>query len=320
MQDLNYFNQLKSALLKQYKEEHPHFQGSLTDFKGQEIANLQAMLMEKAQGRISEKWFYTHLKISENKKLPRLDMLDLLARFSGYLHWDDFKKSQQIQLSGTIPSPSEPLATQEKNRREPKQNAPWYLLGLLVFLGLGFTIITLLPTNKQHQIEFCFVNDFSLEKIKDSDLKVSWIKQGETPQKLKLNEHGCIRVFTEVDSIVLSIEGAYFQNQTIRRKTSIDHQETIMMQPDTYSMLIDYFVSADVAAWKEKRSQLETLFAPNAMIIHLAPDGKTGMELYNKQEFINKLTMPLKTMKNIKIVDQKRNPDQQIVSLKFMQK
>jgi len=317
MQDLEYFNQLKSTLLKQYKEEHPHFQGSLADFKGREIANLQDMLMTKAQGRISEKWFYTHLKVDENKKLPRQDMLDLLARFSGYLHWDEFKKTHQpVQLTTSVAS--EILPKQEKPIL--KSNTRWYFLTAMVFLGLGFTLVNILPAKQKFQVEFCFVNDFSLEKIKANELKVSWLKNGETPQELSLNKNGCLELSTKMDSVILSIEGPYFQNQKIHRKINSNHQETIRIQPDTYSTLLEYFVTADMEAWKEKRSQLEALFAPNAMIIHLAPDGKTGMELYNKKEFINKLTMPLKTMKNIKIVDQQRNADNQITSLKFMLK
>ena len=101
MNDLEYFQQLKSALLKQYKAEHPHFEGMLSDFKGREIINFQEMLMEKVQGRISEKWFYTHLKVNRNEKLPRQDMLDLLSRFTGFQHWDDFKKEHQPNRTKT---------------------------------------------------------------------------------------------------------------------------------------------------------------------------------------------------------------------------
>jgi len=311
MNDLEYFQQLKSALLKQYKAEHPHFEGMLSDFKGREIINFQQMLMEKVQGRISEKWFYTHLKVNRNEKLPRQDMLDLLSRFTGFQHWDDFKKEHQ---------PNRPETT-ETTIEQPfqKQNKKWYFLTGLALLGLAFFIIKMIPANQQYQMEFCFVNDFSQEKIKANDLKIYWLKAEETPQELNLNKNGCLNITTKTASIALSIEGPYFQNQKINRKTSINHKETIRVQPDEYSTLVSYFVNADVAAWKEKRAQLEAIFAHNAMIIQLAPDGKTGIELYNKEEFVDKLTMPLKTIQNITIVAQKRNTNNQIISLKFLQ-
>lgn len=319
MQNLEYFNQLKAALLKQYKEEHPHFQGTLSDFKGREIANFQEMLVDKVQGRISEKWFYTHLKVDHNRKLPRQDMLDLLARFTGHLHWDDFKKGQQEIVGSEAQTASKAVPEQMTEKPTSGLPAKWYVL-IAVFLGLGFTLIKMMPGNQPFHTDFCFINDFSLEKIKANELTVYWLKEGETPQELQLNSNGCVKVSVATNSIELRIEGPYFQNQTINRTINTNHEEIIRVQPDEYSTLLGYFAKADVAAWKEKRARLETMFASNAMILQLAPDGKTGMELYNKEEFINQLTMPLKTMKNIKIVDQKRNAEHQITSLKFMLK
>lgn len=320
MQDLEYFSQLKAALLKQYKAEHPHFQGSLSDFKGREIANFQEMLMNQVQGRISEKWFYTHLKVGKNEKLPRQDMLNLLARFTGYQHWDDFKKEYQ-QTVVSKPETASAVATQRPAEQPIKKQpaATWYFLAAIV-LGLGFAFVNLMPDNEEHELEFCFVNDFSQKKIKADELKVYWLKTGETPQELNVNTSGCVELSIPLDSIVLRIEGPYFQNQTINRTLTTNHQETVGVQPDEYSTLLKYFATADVAAWKEKRAQLEALFAPEAMILQLAPDGKTGMALYNKEEFINKLTMPLKTMKNMQLVDQERNTEHQITSLKFILK
>ena len=45
------------------------------------------------------------------------------------------------------------------------------------------------------------------------------------------------------------------------------------------------------------------MFADNVQIYQIFDKNNSGMELYNKQEFINKLTMPVNSLKNIEIIE-----------------
>ena len=72
----------------------------ISDWKGQDITNFQEELLTKVNGRLSEKWFYSHVK-SSNPSLPRIDVLNMLSKYAGYLNWDDFKFKNSGQLAVT---------------------------------------------------------------------------------------------------------------------------------------------------------------------------------------------------------------------------
>ena len=45
------------------------------------------------------------------------------------------------------------------------------------------------------------------------------------------------------------------------------------------------------------------MFTDNAQIYQMYDDKEIGMELYNKTEFINKLTMPLHSLQDIEVIE-----------------
>ena len=61
------------------------------------------------------------------------------------------------------------------------------------------------------------------------------------------------------------------------------------------------------------------MFADHARIFQVFGTQQSGMEMYNKDEFINKMTMPLKSLRNIEIIETVYEGDQ-IVAMRFMQK
>jgi hypothetical protein len=61
-----------------------------------------------------------------------------------------------------------------------------------------------------------------------------------------------------------------------------------------------------VKDWKNRRIRLDEMFDDAAMIYQVYNSRKAiGMELYDKWEFIDKLTMPSSSLKNIEILDTK---------------
>jgi hypothetical protein len=84
------FELLKKEIAAAMKSIYPGMNPEISEWKGQEIIDFQEDLLNKVNGRLSEKWFYTHFKAS-NKSLPRIDVLNILSLYAGYTNWDDFK-------------------------------------------------------------------------------------------------------------------------------------------------------------------------------------------------------------------------------------
>lgn len=90
--DLLHFEQLKKEVQTQYLENHTPSFDDISKWKGIDIIYFQEHLRKIAKGNISEKSFYTYFKNSPVTKLPRIDMLNILSIYSGYVSWYDFKK------------------------------------------------------------------------------------------------------------------------------------------------------------------------------------------------------------------------------------
>ena len=91
--DLLHFEQLKAEVQAEYLKNHHPSYDEISKWKGIDIIYFQEDLRKKAKGNISEKSFYTYFKTVPSSKLPRIDMLNLLAVYSGYQSWYDFKKN-----------------------------------------------------------------------------------------------------------------------------------------------------------------------------------------------------------------------------------
>ena len=91
--DLLHFEQLKSEVQTQYLDNHTPSFDDISKWKGIDIIYFQEDLRKIAKGNISEKSFYTYFKNSPVTKLPRIDMLNILSIYAGYVSWYDFKKN-----------------------------------------------------------------------------------------------------------------------------------------------------------------------------------------------------------------------------------
>ena len=90
--DLLHFEQLKSEIQTKYLTNHTPSNEDISHWKGIDIIYFQEDLRKVTKGNISEKSFYTYFKNSPVTKLPRIDILNLLSVYAGYVSWYDFKK------------------------------------------------------------------------------------------------------------------------------------------------------------------------------------------------------------------------------------
>ncbi len=290
--DILLFDLLKKEVSATLRKGYPGNHENISHWKGQEIKCFQDDLMEKVQSRISEKWFYTHLK-SENNGLPRVDILNLLSKYCGYQDWLDFrvknkrKISQPIKLKFAIP-----------------------LIAILVAI-LWFSFST-----RYYVYELQVIDAITLESIHDNKLEVIWLKENESPTYFQKLEEGKLTLESEKREITIVIRAPYYQTDTIRRKIPFkNYHEKISLQPDDFSLMVHFFSTSNVKEWEKYRKHLDQIFAYNATIFQVDENGM-GMGIFNKEEFIDRLSFPLSKLKNIEVLETRVYKDK-IVFLRF---
>lgn len=281
------FQQLKEDVARTARRACPDNSPSIRSWKGQEIRCFQEDLISQVNGRISEKWFYTHIKADQDQ-LPRHDMLNLLSRYVGYSSWEDYQQQH--------------TATSPKHLRSKSSRNRWYGAGLLLLLAglVGFYIRLQQATTYR----FCFMNAYSKQSVASGDIEVMILSEGESPYRVPVDSSGCLTVDTRRSKVRLAIRSSYYKNDTlVRRLDKTNPTEQVALETDDYAWMIRLFSAADVSDWQQRRAQLDTMIAPSARIYQLYDDQTLGIELYNKQEFINKLTMPLRSLRQVEVLD-----------------
>ena len=282
-----YFSILKKEIAAKLQQSVPGISLSIEDWKGQEIVHFQEDLAQKVNGRISEKWFYTHIKLNSNK-LPRIDILNLLSSYVDCTDWADFKLKNKQTLA-------------DEKREIPKKNvlSTWLIVSATAIL-LGFLLYKVIGPKTYH---FCFVDADKKTPITNQPIQIVLLNDGESPVNL-VCVNGCLAIKTSKEKIKFIVKAPYYKIDTITRVlNNYQSDESIHLQTNDYALMIHYFSKAKKSDWDKRRKQLDYMFTENAQIYQVYENENIGMELYNKREFINKLTMPLQSLKDIEIVE-----------------
>jgi hypothetical protein len=293
--DKNLFELLKQAVSATYLKEN-HASASLEEWKGEDIVGFQEDLFQRTRGRVSEKWFYTYFK-KQPAKLPRIDMLNLLSEYSGYDHWNAFKNSNLHMIK-----------TSDKNRG--KKKYLWLFLPLIPLLMALYYLV-----NPDNEFQFCMVDEDGGEPITSIPIDVKILFEGQSPIYLKTDSTGCFSYVSKEKLIRFVVQSPYHKTDTITRNYDTKNNAKVPLATDDYALMLRYYSSGSVNELEKRRAQLSELITDNAKIYQVFPK-QTGIELYSKEEFINKLTIPTSSLKNINILD-KQYHDGKIVKLKF---
>lgn len=285
-------------------QSFPGVNPSISEWKGQEIVDFQEDLREKVNAYISEKWFYNHMK-SSHPTLPRIDMLNLLSRYAGYTNWDDFKykHGNQSKYKGSLR----------------KANRFFILIPLLVILimSIFYGFYKLLNTCEYH---FCFYDADTREPILNNIIEVTLLRKDESPITYLCKQDGCLALKTGETCVHLVVKAPYYHTDTIIRiLDKFNRDETVTLHANNYALMIHYFSRMSVKDWQKRRNQLDRMISDSAVIYQVFDQPAVGMELYNKWEFINLITMPSTTLKQLEVLDTKYTGDR-ISLLRFRQK
>lgn len=292
-----YFRKLKKDLAKKLKEKFNEIHPEISKWKGREIELFQDDLERCVKGRISEKWFYTHLK-AKTSKLPRVDILDLLSQYLGYEGWIDFKHRSKISKA---PSRRNIMTA--------------VFLPLILILAIIFVYFLL-----ERQYNISVVDAYSNQPINKEELVVTQLFDDQSPREIPADEDGTFTLISRDSEFKFVIHAPYHHSDTIVRKVSgFTEDEIIRLLPNDYALIIHYLSGAKTEDWQRRRVQLSVMIADDAKIIQMSEYREQGIEMYNKQEFINKLTIPVKSLGHIEIIDI-RHEGNQISHLRFIQK
>jgi len=284
--ELEYFDLLKDKIVAEMQKNYPGIPNSISEWKGQNIVDFQFELQTKINEHISEKWFYTHMK-SSGGSLPRIDILNFLSRYIGERNWEEFKYQN-----------NEGLKTEKaKQSRLSVYLIPFFALGMILILYLIFNQFYV------QEYKFSFYDNDTKQPIHNILIEVNLIAENESPKSYLCDDKGSFRLRTNKKKIKFVVESPYYYTDTIvRTLNSFNHSERVKLKLDDYAVMIQYFSKSNVKDWLKRRDDLDAVFADNARIFRVMNE-TVGMEIYNKYEFINKLTLPTGSLKNIEIID-----------------
>jgi hypothetical protein len=222
------------------------------------------------------------------------------------------KTTQEIEISPAPP---------KKNFF--KKNA-WALVTsvLITITGLlGFKDVLFSKTYK-----YCFIDkDRGVSVI--NTLEIMVVKENESPLMYKIKPGECFYYSTKDKNLKMRISAPFYEPLEVNRNLeNAPEEEKIELKPDDYKMAVYYFSIKDikggnpdeqVALIKQKRNQLENLISSNAVIYQVYDNDTYGIERLDKQKYITLVTTPTTSLKNLNVIEMKKDIKGKIVSIKF---
>ncbi|OFM82970.1 hypothetical protein [Weeksella sp. HMSC059D05] len=351
--DKEIFDLLKDSIARKFLQENSAQSPNISDWRGLDISNFQEDLLQKTKSSVSEKWFYTYFK-TEFKKLPRIDMLNLLAQYCGYRNWAQFvhkkeveffnkpeKPKAEIILADTLPQKISPTEKKEniglplienkpkkeeilvpdtekvnEQKEEKKKQKKWIAIGAGLVLLLGSVIFGMYKAFfTDKTYEFCFIDSDRVAPIK-TPIEVTIFREGFTPLVLNTTS-GCVMFESPRDTLKMAVSSPYHKVDTLRiNLNNYRETERIVLNPDDYKVMLHYY-SHSAKNLKERIKKLNQMIDDNALIYQVYDNDVFGVEILSKQQYINLMTLPTSTLKNYTLIESERNKQGKIVKLKF---
>ena len=309
---IDLFYILKEEVANKYLSKNLECSRKMTDWMQEDIYNFQEDLSNELNERLSERWFYTHLKPLENKKLPRIDMLNILCKYIGYASWDEFVLKNKGNIEQHLN-----LET-ENSDSNPTKKKIYILRSILILITIVSVIFFWNRELKSPKYTFCFYNKDVDLPITVERVDVIIINENESPIKMVSDEHGCIAIESDKGYVRFIVKAKNYKTDTIERfLKGKPITEIIDLSQDDYALMILYFATSDIEDWEKRRKQLDEMIDNKAIIFQITRD-YTGMEMYNKTEFIDKLTTPLKSLGDIEIIET-IYANNKIMNIRFIQ-
>lgn len=301
MNEIELFYLLKEKVLLKYQEQYPFFDGNWKTFSSEDIRNLIDDIEQKTGQTLSEKWIYTHLKPSENHKLPRKDTLNIVSEYVGVSSWDEFKFLSESQKSN-VESPKPNFKHKTLNFKQ--ITAGIVLIGILIFLLM----------NKKPEKQTIEIKDeYTLENVPTENIKIfEVVEDKKIPIKV---EDSKIEIENKDSKII--IESPYYKSEEIEIKKD-KKQDKILIKPDDYAMILKAFMLSDIKDWETRKEQLHKILADDLEVIIMLKND-LGAEYFNREEFTQMLVIPSDNLKKMTIIRIENDLDDKIKFIRIKQ-
>jgi len=332
--EIELFELLKKKITNCFFETNTASSADISEWKGQDIVSFQEDLFEKTKSSVSEKWFYTYFKNDELKKLPRIDMLNILAQYVGYSGWSEFSAAQNSKIGDqTTNGKSEAEKTDaeiiiqeaevnnfdQKEYQKPKKSSG--RKSLIPAIILSFAGLAVLGTAiyfafiYQRTYEFCFIDADRNTPITEP-IEITVARQDFTPLEL-MTDKGCVTFPSKEDTLLMTIKSTYYKQDTFKIDLRLyQGRETIRLQPDDYKVMLRHYSKSSQSV-KERIKMLDQMIDDHALIYQVYDNEFFGVEVLSKKQYINLMSLPTTSLKNFTLIEAEKNKNGKIIKIKF---
>ena len=263
--------------------------------------------------------------VSASEDLPQNDISDTNTQTKAS-EITDLQKSPTENQYINQKSGSDTIADTKpvKKTKSFFQRSAWIFLTsiLIIITGLlGFKDTIFSKTYK-----YCFSDaDRGAGVLNILEIKV--IKENESPILYKIKPGECFYYSTKDKNLKMQISAPFYEYLEVNRSLeNAPDEEMIELKPDDYKMAAYYFSIKDVtgapkeeqlALIKQKRNQLENLISNNAVIYQVYDNSTYGIERLDKQKYITLVTTPTTSLKNLSVIEMRKDNNGKIISIKF---
>ncbi|MDR1876915.1 MAG: hypothetical protein LBQ84_04760, partial [Flavobacteriaceae bacterium] len=297
-------------------------------------------------GNVSEKWFYTYFK-SPFEKLPRIDMLNLLAQYCGYRRgWTEFLEKHNTTFTENLTDTGSEsgnngaallngAATEDKNKEEQKVRRK-SRIKKIIYVGVLAILVLLVVFGVDKYFEykntydFCFY-DADRGSLINSKLEIVIQKEGFSPEYYTI-EDGCFSYRSGIDTLKMTVNSPMYKRESfvvglkeIREKGEENHRD-FKLRPDDYAIMLYYYSTAvnnsmdekqKAQLIKQRKEELDKLIANDALIYQVYDSELFGVEVLDKKKYIDFMTTPTTSLKNYVLISTQVNKYNKINQIKF---
>lgn len=258
--------------------------------------------------------------VSASLNIPKTEDLPKKTEFSTPENIDLQKSTTENQIVNKISEINNPVPAEVEKPKKNffKKNAWIMITSVLIIITalLGFKDEIFSKTYK-----YCFTDaDRGVGVINTLEIKV--IKENESPILYKIKPGECFYYSTKDKILKMQISSPFYEYLEVNRSLeNAPDEETIELKPDDYKMAAYYFsikdAKGDPEELKRKRNQLESLISNSAIIYQIYDNNIYGIERLDKQKYITLVTTPTTSLKNLSVIEMKKDNNGKIVSIKF---
>lgn len=192
----------------------------------------------------------------------------------------------------------------------------WYGIGGLALIAIAALFFLYKDELFVKEYYYNFIDSDRNSKI-NAELQVQILKENESPilYNAKPNEPFVYRN-PEGSTLTMVVSSPYYRTDTIRRNLkTAPESEIIELKPNDYAIML-YYYSNSIQDIKRKRESLNYLISQDALIYQVYDNDTYGIETLDKSRYINLVTTPTTSLKNMEVIDTKMEKGK-IVLIKF---